>query len=102
MMENSHVLSITARRILLVGREVHDGTSRDGNVDIALGVTCPDLRTLGVEGNGDLAALLYPLGLASIVNDRLYKKQASAVKVYARKEASMRWLRAAPEKVPKC
>ena len=68
----SHVAGVARSGVLLVGREVHDRAGRDGNIDIALCVTGPDLRALGVQGNGDLAALLDPLGLTGIVDDRLW------------------------------
>ena len=59
---------------MLVGRDVQDGASRDGKINIVFGVAGPDLGSLGVQGDGDLAALLGPLSLTGIVDDGLCKK----------------------------
>ena len=80
-MSHLHVLRIAGLLKLLVGREVHDGAGLNGDIDIVLGVTGPDLRALGVQGNGDLAALLDLLGLAGIVDDGLCRKKRQALAV---------------------
>jgi len=67
-----HVLGIARSSILLVGGEVHHGASRDWDIDISLGLARSDLGSLGVQGDGDLAALLSLLGSASIVDHRLW------------------------------
>ena len=74
---HSHVVDIAGRGILLVGRDVQDGAGLDGDIGIARGVTRPDLRSLGVQGDGDLTALLGLLGRASIVDDGLWNASVS-------------------------
>jgi len=68
-------LGIAGSGKLVVGGDIHDGAGRDWNVSIAGSLAGTDLGALGIESNGDLAALLNPLGFAGIVDDRLYIKQ---------------------------
>ena len=92
--EDSHVLGIGGRRILLVGRDVQDGASRDGQISIVLGVTSPDLGSLGVQSDGNLAALLGPLSLTGILDDGLYKMNMSAIQSFECQEEPTRLGRA--------
>jgi hypothetical protein len=66
-----HVLSVTSGGILVVGGDVENGTSGEGQVLIALGVTGSDFGALGIQGDSNLATSLGFFSGASIVNDRL-------------------------------
>lgn len=86
-----HVFGVTSSLVLVVRGDVQLGASRDGEIGIAGGVAGPDFLdtcsvlscllcfaarlftygTLGVQGNGNLAAGLGLFGSAGIVNDGL-------------------------------
>lgn len=92
-----HVLGVTSSLIFLIGGDVQLGTSREGKISIAGGVTGSDFLftpvllvatlleagvpgfffffitygSLGVQSNSDLATRLSFLGGAGIVDDRL-------------------------------
>lgn len=89
-----HVVDIARGGILLVGRDVQDGAGLEGDIGIARGVTRPDLRPLGVQGDGDLAALLDLLGRASIVDDGLWNASVSDSVLHTRQEPPKRLGRA--------
>ena len=79
---------------MLVGRDVQDRAGLDGDIGIARGVARPDLRSLGVQRNGDLAALLGLLGRAGIVDDGLWNARVSDSVLHMRQEPPKRLGRA--------
>lgn len=81
-----HVLGGAGRGILLIGGDVQDGAGGDGEIGIVDGVAGTDLGALGVEGDGDLTALLGLLGSASIVNDRLCSHRLLAPTIKGRQD----------------
>jgi hypothetical protein len=69
--ECSHVLIVAACGILVIGGNVELCSGRNGDVLIVDSVASSDLRTLGIQGNGDLAALLNLFSLAGVIDHRL-------------------------------
>jgi hypothetical protein len=67
----SHVLIVAACRILVISGNVELCSRRDGDVLVVGSVAGSDLRALGVQGNGDLTALLDLLSLAGMVDHGL-------------------------------
>ena len=78
-----HVLVVARRRILVVGGDVDLSPSRDWNVFITGRVASANLRTLGVQGNGDWTAGHVLLSLTDIVDDRLVVLVAAVGEVHA-------------------
>lgn len=79
----SHVFGIARVGVLLVGGDVQDLASGDGNILVILGVASPYLWALGVEGNGNLATRASLFGSTSIINDRLVVLVAAVGEVHA-------------------
>lgn len=66
-----HVLVITGSGVGLVSGDVEDVAHGDGDILVADSVTGTDLRTLGVESNGQRTTSLNTGSLAGMVDDRL-------------------------------
>jgi hypothetical protein len=66
-----HVLVVAGGGVLLIGGNIQDCAGLDRDIGIANSVTCADLRALGVEGNGERATSLGPLGLTRVVDNGL-------------------------------
>lgn len=66
-----HVDVVGAGGIFLIGCDIDHIALLDGVILVVNGVSGMNLRTLGVEGNGERATSLGLLGFAGIINDRL-------------------------------
>jgi len=64
----SHILIVTACRILVISGNVELRAGRNGYVFIIGSVAGSDLRAFCVEGNGNLTTLLDLLSLAGVVD----------------------------------
>lgn len=66
-----HVLVVTGSGVGLISGDVEDVAHGDGDILVADSVTGTDLRTLGVESNGQRTTSLDASGLTGMVDDGL-------------------------------
>ncbi len=71
ILENIQELGVASLGVLLIGGEGDLVSGLDWQVLITDGVTGANLRSLGIQGNCELATLHDLLGLASVVDDGL-------------------------------